>query len=93
MEVLDHAILTQLKPFFYLIGLLVVSQLGMIIKFLMSKSEKKEDKLELHIDNLTESVNELSRHVIKIETKLDIFVEHSEKDLNNIGQKLRDLNS
>lgn len=92
MQTIDGALYEHLKPFFYLIGLIVVSQAGMLIKLFFNYSQKKDEKIVNQIDQIKESINEMSRHVIRIETKFDLFSEHYEKDLNNLGQKVRDLN-
>lgn len=89
---MDNAIYEHLKPYFYLIGLLVVSQAGFLIKMMISNFQKKDEKIASQIDMLKESLNDMSRHVIQIETKLDLFTSQYDKDLNNLGDKFRKLN-
>lgn len=64
----------KLEPLYYLIGFLVISNLGSIISKIMDLRQDKDKDLA----KLTEAV-------IKLETKMEIF----SKDLNNIGKKLR----
>jgi hypothetical protein len=64
----------KLAPLYYLIGFLVISNLGSIISKLYDRSKDKDKDL-----------TKLTETVIRLETKMEIF----SKDLNNIGKKLR----
>ncbi len=91
MENLDASVVKHLQPFFYLVGLIVISHLGMIVKFFVDHSHKDSKRLNYQLDTLHEDVNTLSKSVLKLETKFDMFTAQYTKDLNNIGQKVREI--
>lgn len=85
MESIDSAILEHLRPFFYIIGLLVVSQAGGLIKMFLDRSKKKEDKI-------SEQLKDLTVGLVRVETKLDLIADQHQKDINGLGKKIRDFN-
>jgi len=83
-EQLNQAIFEQLKPFFYLIGLLVASHGMSFVKYLWERSNKKED-------TISEQLHDLQMSMVRLETKVDMIHDQHRKDINGLGQKLRDL--
>lgn len=75
---LRRAMDDKLAPLYYLIGFLVISNLGSIISKIYDRSQAKESDTDKSIKELTETV-------IELKTKMEIF----SKNLNDIGKKLR----
>lgn len=83
-EQLTQALMAKLEPMFYLIGVMVVLGIvsfGGTILTLMSKSKQRRDD-----DIAQNAVN-----IAKLEGKLDLFIEQSNKDLNGLGNKIRKI--
>jgi len=68
------------QPVLLAMGLMVALNLWNIIQAFLNARKDKDSKTEKAIEKLNESVNKLSFHV-----------EQLEKDVNNIGQMVRNL--
>jgi hypothetical protein len=69
-----HTMDNKLEPLYYLIGYLVVSNLGSIIIKFFDRDASKD-----------KAFRDLTASVIRLETKMEIFT----KNLNDLGKKLR----
>jgi hypothetical protein len=83
-----QALITRLQPAFYIIGILVV--LG-IISFggtIISLWYKNKEK---HDDAISQALAANTVAIARIESKLDIYIAKTEKDLNGLGKKIREI--
>lgn len=87
-DALATALISKLQPILYFIGLFVV--LGMISfgGTLLSIWLKGRDKKE---DAVTQGLAQNTIAIARIEAKLDIFIERHDKDLMNLGRKVKEL--
>lgn len=77
---MEQLLLTSAQPFLIGIGLLIVANAWNIVQTLLSNSRSKERKTSEEIEKLKELV-----------IKLTVDVEGLKRDLNNVGQILRDM--
>lgn len=90
---MEELLLQKLQPFFYVMGMIIVSQLGLIINVWLKRSEKKEDKLEARLKAIEDGVHEIDESIIRLETKLEVTAGKHERDINNLGAKVRTINA
>ena len=85
---LTKALIERLNPLLYVIGLVVVlgfiSFGGTILSWYFKSKEKKDE-------SILRGINENTIAIARIEAKLDLFVNKFDKDLNNIGKKVKQL--
>jgi len=85
---LTAALIARLQPILYVIGLLVVlgfiSFGGTILSWFLNRKEKRDDAL-------LNSVNENTIAIARLDAKFDLFVQRHEKDLQGLGNKIRNL--
>lgn len=83
-----EALITKLQPLFYFIGLFVVIGIvsfgGTLISLWFKNKEKKDDAL---LRGLSENTIAIAR----LESKLDMYIQKTEKDINGLGTKIRNL--
>jgi hypothetical protein len=83
-----EALIGRLQPLFYFIGLFVVlgfvSFGGTILGWYFKARNKKED-------TITQSLSANTIAIARLEAKLDIFIEKHDKDLRNLGNKIKNL--
>lgn len=96
-EQIAQLLMTKLEPYFYLIGSLVVMGIisfgGSIISLYWKSKTKSEDKLETQLEFLKQGLAAIQLSQARLEGKLDVFMEQSNKDINNLGNKLRGLDT
>jgi hypothetical protein len=80
--------MTKLQPAFYFIGLFVVLGLVSFGGTLVSLWFKNKEK---HDDAIVKGLSENTIAIARIEAKLDLYIQQTEKDLNGLGAKLRSL--
>ena len=87
-EEIVQALITRLQPLFYFIGLFVVlgfvSFGGTILSWYWKSKNKKEDHITQTLSNNTVAI-------ARIEAKLDVFIEKHDKDMNNLGRRVKEL--
>jgi hypothetical protein len=92
---LATALIARLNPILYFIGLMVVLGLvsfgGTIISLWWKNRTKQEDKLESKIQSMCQALSDNTISISRIEAKLDLWVNRVDKDLNGLGDKIRDL--
>ena len=87
-DALTQALVNKLEPILYLIGLVVVLGIlsfgGTLFSLWFKRKEKQDDAV----------LNGLSQNTIAIarmEAKLDMYIQKTEKDLINLGTKIKML--
>jgi hypothetical protein len=82
------ALIGRLQPLFYFIGLFVVlgfvSFGGTILGWYFKSRNKKEDAISQALSGNTVAI-------ARLEAKLDIFIEKHDKDLRNLGNKIKNM--
>ena len=88
-------LIKELQPFFYGIGALTVLVFitfgGGLLKLILDAKKDRDKKLDVSIDGLKMAVIENTNAIIRLELKLDMKSEKHEKDINNLGSKLREI--
>lgn len=82
------ALIAKLQPVLYIIGLLVVLgfvSFGGTILSLWFQSKTKKD------DSINQTLGENTIAIARLEAKFDLFIERHDKDLNNLGKKVKEL--
>lgn len=94
-EDITTALITRLQPLFYFIGLAVVLAIvsfgGTIVNLFLKSRRKEEDTLQERLKSLEQSVNQSALALVRIEVKLEFVIDKYNKDLINLGKKIRDL--
>jgi hypothetical protein len=83
-----EALINKLHPVLYFIGLFVVLGIMSFGGTLVSMWFKSRDKKE---DAMTQGLSQNTIAIARIEAKLDLFIESHNRDLNNLGNKIRKL--
>ena len=87
---LTAALIARLNPILYVIGLLVVlgfvSFGGTILSWYFKSKEKKDD-------SISQSLAANTVAIARLESKIDIFIAQHDKDLRNLGDKIRALDA
>jgi hypothetical protein len=94
-EEIVPALIKELQPFFYAIGaftLIVFTTFGGgILKIILDAKKDRDKKLDVSIESLKGVVIENTNAIIRLELKLDMKTEKHEKDLKNLGMKIKSL--
>ena len=92
---LATALIARMQPILYFIGLgfvlFMVSFGGTIISLFWKGRGQEQKKLLGSIEDLKQDVVALTISHAKMESKLDTYIDQSNKDLNNLGNKSRNL--
>jgi uncharacterized coiled-coil protein SlyX len=92
---LATALIARMQPTFYFIGLIVVflfiSFGGTIISLWWKARNKEQDKLSNTLESLQRLLAENTLSITKMDAKLELYIQKHEKDLNNLGNKIRNL--
>jgi hypothetical protein len=87
-DALATALIAKLQPILYFIGLFVVLGMvsfgGTIVSVWLKTKEKKED-------SVTQALAENTIAIARLDAKFDLFVARHEKDLQGLGNKIRNL--
>lgn len=87
-DALATALIERLNPLLYFIGLMVVlgfvSFGGTILSWYFKSKEKKDDSIRQALSENTVAIS-------RVEAKLDLWVSKMDKDLINLGNKIKDL--
>jgi hypothetical protein len=85
-DALTQALIAKLNPLLYGIGLIVVLGLvsfgGTILSWYFKSKEKRDDSISQALAANTVAI-------ARLESKLDIFISQHDKDLKNLGDKIR----
>jgi uncharacterized coiled-coil protein SlyX len=96
-DALAGALIAKLQPAFYTIGLIVVfifvSFGGTIISLWWKARNKEQDKLTNTLESLQRLLAENTLSITKMDAKLELYIEKHEKDLNNLGNKIRSMDA
>ena len=88
-------LITRLQPAFYFIGLSVVLGIvsfgGTIVNLFWKKRETESTKLEETLQSIKRALESNTISIVQLETKIDMLSERYDKDLQNLGNKLRNL--
>lgn len=88
----------ELKPLVYLVGFLVLSNAGMIAKFLWDAITNKQSGMTDDIKQLASSLNKAVIQITKLEVQIQYLNEYlfriqkMEKDLDVLHRERRSLN-
>lgn len=88
----------ELKPLVYLVGFLVLSNAGMVAKFIWDAIVNKQSGLNEDIKQLAQSFNKAVIQITKLEVQIQYLNEYlfrvskMEKDINELHRKLRSSN-
>ena len=93
-DALVSSLVKELQPFFYGIGALTILFIltfgGGLLKLILDSKKSREQKLDVSIDALKMAVIENTNAIIRLELKLDLKTEKHERDINNLGRKVRE---
>lgn len=92
-EALVSALLKEIQPALYIIGTLTVLCFmafgGGILKLLAESKKSRDRSIDTSLESLKAAVIENTNQIFKLETRLELSMEKHEKDLNNLGKKLK----
>lgn len=92
-DAITQALVAKLDPLLYTIGLLVVIGIvtfgSTLISLIWRSKESQSQKLQEQIEALRQVSEQNSLSLARLEGKLEIFIQQTNKDLNGIGNKLR----
>ncbi len=96
-DALAAGLLKQLQPAFYIIGafavLFVLTFGATIFKLIWEIKKTREQKIDGSLEGLKKAVIENTNSINKLEIRLEMTMSRYEKDLNNLGNKFRAMNS
>lgn len=94
---LANQIIAKLEPAFYTIGMIIVFIMvsfgSTIIGLWWKARDKQSNKLEEILADLKQLSAQHTLEIGKLETKVNIYIEKHERDLQGLGNKLRSIDT
>ena len=94
-DAIVEALISKLNPALYFIGLLFVLCLfafgGTLLSLWWKNRQTQSDKLEKTLEGMRQAIGETNLMVSRVDATLELICRKYDKDLNSLGDKIRNL--